>query len=109
MRFPFHLYLFKSLTILLRDVQSYCLGFWETDSRPSNFIFRFDIATAIAIFVSRFDTAPARWLFHLLLSWEGWWPMMIAGLAIYVVVVYPTVSFDLWSPIVDFIAGLMYV
>ena len=35
--------------------------------------------------------------------------MMIAGLAIYVVVVYPTVSFDLWSPIVDFIAGLMYV
>ena len=96
------IYLYKSLTtILLRDVQSYCLGFWETDSRPSNFIFRFDIVTAIAIFVSRFDTASAPWL------------LMIVNFAMAVVsaaVVYPsdpTMSFDLWTPNINFITLMM--
>jgi hypothetical protein len=53
--------IFKALTILLRDVLSYCLEFWKTDSRLSNFVFRFDIATAIATAIeTAIETAIAK-------------------------------------------------
>ena len=105
--------IFKSLTILLRDVQSNCLGFWETDSRPSNFVFHFDIATSIADIAT--SIADNRRLVLTVYSLVMCVYMLVIvllvnfAIAINILPHFPTNSFDLWTLFIDLLAVLAYV